>query len=126
MIQITKSEYKSINAYENDLFKMDELIFTRYSKGKEMRYLIILSNGRKKLQSGYPFIKIIGKGMDGKFYDLGYYDHYVTLIPTNNDSLGKNIIRIAPWDHRCFIVSWEFDPGSSFHIGDRQGEAILR
>jgi len=117
-MKLTKGEIKAIKDYHNDEFDLETLYPMKVARGKKMLWLIVISHGRRELHdSGYPFIKIIGKGDDGNFYNLGWHDHFISYVPTNTDSLGKNVFRVAPWDNGPWVVSDNFWSSSTFQIG---------
>jgi hypothetical protein len=123
---LTKNEVRDLEKYygktrvfcRHDRLKFE--ITPDQPNGKEMNHIIVISHGnREKHDSGYPFIKIIGVGVDGKFYDLGWHDHYVAYLSTNTDSIGKNIFRVMPWATKeKWVISEHFISVSSFQIGD--------
>ena len=92
--------------------------------GQTISGLIIMSNGSKELHdSGYPFIRIYGIIKDG-LVDLGWHDHYVSNVPINVDSLGKNIFHVFLWcaRNKCLKVKDNFMSFSSFQIGEMFGD----
>lgn len=118
-MKLTKGEIKSINEYEQGKFKLDELRETKYARGKEMSWIIVISHGRRELHdSGYPFIKIIGHGVDGCYYNLGRHDHFICRVEANVDAYGKNVFRVCPWGKRKpWVVDEGFWSHSTFEIG---------
>lgn len=81
--------------------------------------LIVVSNGNKELHdSGFPYIKIFGI-FGSELVSLGWHDHWISNVPTNTDSFGKNIFHIFPW---CNKKKWKVDENfilcSTFQIGD--------
>ena len=120
-MKFTKNEIKAINDYGGHGFDPDNLIPGKDVRGREVKYIIVVSHGRKELHdSGYPYIKIIGVTKDA-FLNLGYHDHFVSYVPTNTDSLGKNVFRVMPWDGKIpWVISDTFWSSSSFVIGTRE------
>lgn len=120
-MKFTKSEIKAINEYEGGKFNPDLLGTIKDARGKHIQYIIVVSHGRKNMHdSGYPFIKILGRGKDGEFYNLGWHDHWLAYVSTNTDSLGKNVFRVMPWIERDkpWVVHDSFWSGSTFQIGE--------
>jgi hypothetical protein len=114
----TKQEIKSLEKYGVEI---KELISGDKARGKKIDSLIIMSNGNKTLHdSGYPLIRIIGIGENKNYYNLGWHDHYLSYIPINVDSFGKNIFHIMPWADRekGWFVSESFISCSTFEIGE--------
>lgn len=113
IMELSKDEIKAV---ETDV-KLTKLIAPA---GQTVRYLIIVSHGRKTMHdSGYPYIKIIGVAEEGGLVDLGWHDHFICEEPVNIDSLGKNVFRIMPWGNgkKPFKVSAPFISCSTFEIG---------
>jgi len=96
--KIDKKEYEKLK-------KMGYIITETPKKKTEIEYLIVfVSDTRRKHDSGYPFIRIFGKGKDRELIDFGWHDHFVSEIPINVDSLAKNIFRVMVWGkHRFWI-----------------------
>lgn len=111
-MNLTKTELR-------DLEKHGYTITDKKPNGIIVDYIIVVSHGNKELhESGYPFIKIFG-AVDKELVSLGWHDHYTGYVPTNTDSLGKNIFRVMPWvDKRPWKVSEHFLSISSFTIGE--------
>jgi hypothetical protein len=87
--------------------------------------LIVISHGNKELHdSGYPYIKIFG--IIGKeLVSLGWHDHWISYVPTNTDSFGKNIFHIMPWcEKRKWKVNKNFISLSTFQIGEYTNEEL--
>ena len=119
-MELNKSEIKTINEYEQGKFNPEEIGSIEDARGKQLYYIILISHGRRYMHdSGYPFIKMIGKGTDGKFYNLGWHDHYICNEPSNTDSLGKNVFRLMPWcNDKPWVVSNGFWSSSTIEIGE--------
>lgn len=89
------------------------------ANGQVVSGLIIMSNGSKELHdSGYPFIRIFGV-LGEELVDLGWHDHWVSYVPTNTDSNGKNIFHVFPWlsKEKKWKIDDNFISCSSFEIG---------
>ena len=123
-MKLTLDEIRDIRSYDND-FNPENIKSISESRGQEISDILILSNGRGELHdSGYPFIKVIGRqykqGINPKikYFDLGWHDHCLCNIPINIDSYGKNIFRIMPhFDYNSFVVSPHFISCSTFEVG---------
>lgn len=88
--------------------------------------LIVISHGNKELHdSGYPFIKIFGVVEKNKMIFLGWHDHWISYVPTNTDSLGKNIFHVMPWisGKKKWKVTENFMSFSTFQIGDYDSDS---
>ena len=111
--KLTKQEIR-------DLTKHGYELSDKSPKGLVVKGLIVISHGNKDLHdSGYPFIKIFGIMDDNKLVSLGWHDHWISYVPTNTDSLGKNIFHIMPWYQKLkWKVRDDFIPFSTFQIGD--------
>jgi len=124
-MKLTKTEIRDLKAYGYDTNKIQPC-----KRNAEISHIIVISHGnRRKHDSGYPFIKIIGVGKKDELYNLGWHDHIVSYVPTNTDSLGKNIFRIAPWLEMKWKLYENFISVSSFMIGNisyNPKEVILR
>lgn len=119
-MEFTKNEIKSINEYEQGEFNPENLASPEESRGREVKYIIVVSHGRKDMHdSGYPFIKILGR-TEHSFLNLGWHDHFLSYVPTNTDSLGKNVFRVMPWNEgdKAWVVSDIFCSLSTFSIGE--------
>lgn len=112
MNNLNKKELSDLQAYGYEL--SDER-----PNGLMVDSIIVVSHGRKELHyPDYPFIKIFG-AVGKKLVDLGWYNHYVAWVPTNTNSLGKNIFRVMPWvDKQSWKVSEHFISDGSFQIGN--------
>ena len=83
--------------------------------------LVVISNGVKEIHdSGYPYIRIIGKSDKGKLVELGWHDHFVCNVFVNIDSFGKNIFHVMNWckNNKKWKIRKDFMYCSSFLIGD--------
>ena len=106
-----------------DLTKNGYYLSDRKPNGLIVNHVIVVSHGNRELHdSGYPFIKIFG-AVGKELVNLGWHDHYMNNIPTNVDSLGKNIFRIMPrLSRKKWRVPKDFIPVSAFQIGDYEEE----
>lgn len=88
--------------------------------GKEVWGILVVSAGNKEVHdSSYPFIKIFGVVRDSdKLLFLGWHDHWIAHVPTNTDSLGKNIFFVKPWMRLRWKVTDSFMSLSTFEIGN--------
>ena len=59
--------------------------------------LMIVHNPKDRHDSGYPFIRAFGVTKGNRLVDMGWHDHYVCYLPTNTDTLHKNIFRVFGW-----------------------------
>ena len=116
--KLNKNEIKCLAKFG---YKVKENSNIEDVRGLVVDGLIIISNGIKKLhESGYPFIKIFGI-VGRELYFLGWHDNYISNIPVNTDSFGKNIFHIFPWIdklQRKWKVSDSFISLSTFQIGE--------
>lgn len=124
-MKLTEKEVRDLKAYG---FDVEGNI--KKPNGDFISEIIVMSNGRKNLHdSGYPFIKIIGKNYKNKFVDLGWHDHFICNVRVNIDSLGKNIFRVMRWSlDKKWKVRKNFIPLSTFQIGDfydKENEFVL-
>jgi len=107
-----------------DLAKHGYKLSNKNPSGSVVSGLIVVSNGNKELHdSGYPFIKIFG--IVGKeLVSLGWHDHWISYVPTNTDSFGKNIFHIFPWMNlnKIWKIRDNFMSFSTFQIGDYNSE----
>lgn len=121
-LELTKQEIKDLEKHGYKLSSKDP-------SGLVVSGLIVVSNGNKELHdSGYPFIKIFG--IVGKeLVSLGWHDHWVSYVPTNTDSYGKNIFHIFPWldRNKRWKVTDSFMSFSTFQIGNynEDGEFVI-
>jgi len=117
-MKFTKNEIKSINEYERNEFNPELLGSIKDARGKKLDYIIVVSHGRRDMHdSGYPYIKILGRNEAG-FFNLGWHDHFLCQVPVNIDSLGKNVYRVMPWSSKTpWVVSHSFISVSTFEIG---------
>lgn len=117
-MKLTKTEIKDLARYG---YNANEII---KPNGQLVGRIIVISHGHREVHdSGYPFIKIIGVSHeDGKLIDLGWHDHYISYVPVNTDSLGKNIFRVFPWaGSKPWKISDHFISCSTFQIGNPRG-----
>jgi hypothetical protein len=123
-MELNLDEIRDIRAYDND-FNPENVQSTDKSKGQAINDILIISNGRGELHdSGYPFIKVLGRQYKQgvispiKYFHLGWHDHCLCNIPVNIDSYGKNIFRIMPhFSYKNFVVSPHFISVSTFEVG---------
>ena len=123
-MELTKREIRDIRAYD-DSFNPDNIIPGERARGQEIRDILVVSLGRRGLHdSGYPFLRMIGRQYDRgvkpaiKYFDLGWHDHFLCNIKVNIDSYGKNLFRVMPWmGGKNFQVSPHFISCSTFEIG---------
>lgn len=86
--------------------------------GQDIVGIIFISHGTKYMhEAGYPFIKILGVGLDNVLIDLGWHDHFLTYYPTNTDCFGKNVFHVMPWHSTKWRVTKDFMSCSTFEIG---------
>lgn len=109
---------------ERDLKKRGYKLSKKKPNGLVVRSLIVMSHGNRELHdSGYPFIKIFGVIEGNKLVFLGWHDHWISYVPTNTDSFGKNIFHIMPWlTKKQWKVKHNFMSLSTFQIGDYMDE----
>lgn len=111
---------ENLNKQElRDLEKYGYKLSSKDPDGLIVSGLVVISNGNKDLHdSGYPFIKIFGV-VGEELVSLGWHDHWISYVPTNTDSFGKNIFHVFPWmGDRKWKVTENFMSTSTFQIGE--------
>ena len=116
-MELTKTEVRDLKKHKYDPGNILP------PNGQEITHLIVVSHGNKKVHdSGYPFIKILGVGKDNNLINLGWHDHFLSYVPINIDSLGKNIFRVMKWyTKQRWKIMENFISCSTFQIGNVSG-----
>ena len=112
-LKLTKQELRDLKRHGYDITELEA------PNEQEIGHLIVISHGNRKLHdSGFPYIKIIGKTKEGKYVNLGWHDYFLLLTHANVDSLGKNIFRVMHWETaKPWKVQQGFMSLSTFMIG---------